>query len=193
MNEKMVLDNLPLVLLVIKRMDLHFKNEDEFQECYDAGLEGLINGVKAYNSNYSKPSTFLYKCIKNMIIRHIYLSGLEKRKVNYINKLSLDEELESGLYIEELIADDRINIEEKIEKKLKSEKLLEIINQIKSPKQRVVLKMYYGLGGFQEHKTSLIAKNFKITEQAVKAILIRARRTLKKELEKRNIHSESQI
>ncbi len=48
-DEKLVTDNLGLINLMIKKQNCKWETEDEFQNYYDYGLEGLIRGAKTYD------------------------------------------------------------------------------------------------------------------------------------------------
>ena len=91
-EEELILNNLGLIYKVIKDLKCYWRTEDEFQDYYDAGLEGLIMGAKTYDGS-SKPSTYLYPCIKNMIIREFVTSEQLKRRINKEIMVPLSEKI----------------------------------------------------------------------------------------------------
>ena len=64
-DEKLVTENLALIVLMIKKLNCKWETDDEYQNYYDYGLEGLIRGAKTYDESKGKVSTYLCSCIKN--------------------------------------------------------------------------------------------------------------------------------
>ncbi len=185
-EEKLILENISLIYKVIKGMNLYWKTEDEFQDIYDAGLEGLIRGAKAYDPTQTKAITYLSKCIKNNIVRNIYLSELDKRKVNKQYKISLDSKVpdsENTTYAD-FISDPNVNVEEEIEKKLEIERLLIAIKNLKNEKDKIMLCEFYGVNGYKRLSLSELQEKYKVSRSCIGFRLSRAKKTLKKYLEK---------
>lgn len=181
-DENLVIGNLNLIYKVIKDMNIYWNTDDEYQEYYDAGLEGLIRGAKTYDYS-SKPGTYLYKCIKNELLHQIYLSETDKRKINKEIMISLDQELNSegkGTYLGELIPSD-YNLEEEAENNLKIEAIIKELDKMENKKDALVIKMYYGLEGRTPKTYEEIAKEFGVSRNMIN---MRIKRALKKLKEK---------
>jgi len=181
-KEKLILDNLALINLMIKKLNCRCKTQDEYQEYYDYGLEGLIRGAKKYDESKGAVSTFLCACIRNEIIKCFYLKQMPKRFNPAGADISLNFELyEDNLYgyteLGELLEDPNVNIEEEVETKEKYRILLEAVNDLKNVKDRVALKMYYGLDGYEQSNYLEIAKKFGVSKNC---ICTRIHRALKK-------------
>lgn len=181
-QDKMIINNIPLIHKVIKDLHCIYKTDDEYQEYYDYGLEGLINGVKSYDNNVSKPGTYLYTCIKNMIVRCFQLSEMDKRKINKIAKVSMNELISNDgkeTELGEIIGDERINIEEEVEKKLQIEAIIRELNSMKNKKDALAIKMYYGLDGYLPKTYEEIGKEFGVTREMIRVRINRALNKLK--------------
>ena len=195
-DEKLVIENTKLIYKAIKDMNIYWNTADEYQEYYDAGLEGLIRGAKTYNYS-TKPGTYLYKCIRNSLARTIYLSETDKRKINKETMISLDQEISSEgkeATLGELIPSD-YNLEEDAENNLKIEAIIKELNKMENKKDALIIKMHYGLEGRTPKTYEEIAKKFGVSSSM---ICSRARRALKKLKEKscfieRNIFMEEKI
>lgn len=176
--DKLIVDNLPLINLCIKKMNLFWATEDERQEYYDNGLLGLINGAKEYNETKGKPSTFLYTCISNMIKRGIYLKHMPKRFNPLGKNISLSLEIidngNKAVELEETIPDDRVNIENEVEKHLDSEKLLLSVNQLKNETDKLAVKMYFGLEGYQPSTYEKVGEIFGFSRERARQRIVRA-------------------
>lgn len=188
-EEQLILENIKLIYLVIKQMHLKWDTDDEFQSFYDSGLDGLINAAKRYNPEKdNKFSTFACICIKSMISKNLYLKTMLKRynpcgkdiSLNYI----INEDTEHSTEFIDFIADSKINIEEEIEKKLEIERLLHAVDNLKNEKDKMAIKMYYGLDGFKEHTLEQVAKKMNVTREMIRVRVSRARNKLKEYLEK---------
>lgn len=188
-EEQLILDNTKLIYLVIKQMNLRWNTEDEFQNFYDSGLDGLINAAKRYNPEKdNKFSTFACVCIKSTIARCLYNKTRKKNfnengkdiSLNYI----INEDDEHSTEFIDFIADSKINIEEEIEKKLETERLLNAVDNLKNEKDKIAIKMYYGLDGFKEQTLEQVAKKMNVTREMIRVRVSRARNKLKEYLEK---------
>lgn len=183
-NENLVLDNIGLIHFTIKKLKLHWKTEDEHQAYIDAGIDGLIKGVKAL-PNKDVTSTYFVRCIENEIKHYLCYKTAERRcnpngKDVSINWPISDEE-EFGDF---LVAPD--NVEKEVIDKISEEELVNIIDSLPNEKDGIVLKMYYGLDGYEEKPSStLIAKEFNVTNKAILFRLHRIKRRLKKKLIKK--------
>lgn len=188
-EEELILNNKGLIYTVIKQMHLKSKTEDEFQDYYDAGLVGLIKGAKHFDSSLGyMPSTYLARCIKISICRHLQI----KTQLRHINpcgsdislnaNLKIDEELE----LEDMIADKSVDIENEVLKRLESEKLLFAINHCLNDKQKRRVCKKFGLLGYREHTFKEIALSEKCNVQAIQSTVSISLKRLKNYLEKNN-------
>lgn len=176
MEEKLVLDNIGLIYKCIKDLNCQWKTEDEFQSYYDAGLEGLIKGAKKYDSNISRPATYLYECIKTHILKEFYLSLCDCRKVNKVYKTCIDEYANSKFKYSEIIADTKPSVEKEVEIKLMTEYVLKWTECLCGKTDALIIKKLYGLDGEKEHKAKEIAHELRVTPTYIHK---RKRKTLK--------------
>lgn len=189
MRDELILNNLKLIYLVIKNLHLHYKTEDELQEYYDAGLEGLIIGAKKYDETKGMPSTYLYTCISNEIKKFITFKNTDKRKINYELNLSLNDVIYisstgTNFYLEDVIPDLNVNLEKIVERNIEIENLLYLIKNKLSEKEQKVLNMYYGLNGYDEYTQKQIAIVFNTSITTIGTILYRIKRKLSEEYKK---------
>lgn len=185
-EEEMILDNRPLIYKMIKDLHIKYRNEDEFQEYYDAGLDGLIKGVRSYDETKGKISTWCIPCIRNEMLHLMTTKNYKKNKNEFGLDLSLYSVIPGSddLEIIDTIEDSRINIETELENKLESERLLAAVNQLKNEKDKLVIKMYYGLDGYEPGTYESVGKYLNVTKEMIRVRLNRARKKLKQYLEK---------
>lgn len=188
-EEQMILENTKLIYKAIQHMNLNWETEDEWQDYYDAGLIGLINGVKAFkNSKGVQLSTFLMPCIMNEIKHHLIIKTAKKRLNQHGKDISLNTIVGKDNEIEllEYISDRKTNIEEQIEKKLAFEEIVHKINSMKNIKNALVLKMYYGLEGFKPKTRKEISEILGVSIPMVRLRLTNGIKKLKEEMEKKD-------
>lgn len=172
-QEQLVLDNTRLIHKCIKDLHIKYKSKEDYQNYYDSGLEGLIRGAKTYNGTTSQ-GTYLYKCIRNMICRYIFLSEMDKRKINKIINVSLDQYInyDNGMTLGDIVPSN-YDIEEEAEKHLKIDVILEVLDNIENKKDTLIFKMYYGLDGFIPMTYEEISHIFGVTKGAIRMRLVR--------------------
>lgn len=166
--DKIIVDNLNLIHWTIKKMNLRYDTDDEYQSYYDDGLEGLIKAAPKYDSSKCKASSFFYPCIKNAILHGITIKLANKRFNPNGKDISLYMTLgEEGFELEDVIKDPDINIEEQLIKNEEIERLLYFVEKLPNEKDKLVIKMHYGLFGYEQMTFEKIAKIFKVTKSAV--------------------------
>jgi RNA polymerase sigma factor (sigma-70 family) len=190
--DKLIVENIPLINLMIKQLHCSWKTNDEYQEYYDNGLEGLIKGAKLYDESKGKASTYLSNCIANSIKRVFYLNSMPKRNnpsgtdisLNYLirnDNKRFDEYTEFG----DLIPDPDIDIEKEVEDKLLKERLLNAINNLKNEKDKLAIKLYYGLDGYEQLDSyEAVALRMGVTREMIRVRLDRAKKKLREYLKK---------
>lgn len=141
-EEEVFKENKPLIYKVIEDMHLHWKNQDEFQEYEDAGVDGLLNGIRTFdNTKGIKSSTYFYTCIKNEICKFLVYKNRVSNTAN-LNTTSLNRVLIEEELIE--IIPSEVNVEEEVLKNQIKEDLLELVESLK-PNEAYIIKNYYGL------------------------------------------------
>lgn len=199
--DKLITENIPLVNLMIKELHCQWKTNDEWQEYFDYGLEGLIKGAKQYDESKGKPSTYLCKCIANSIRRVFYLNSMPKRNNPAGADISLNYPMESERLFEctefgDLIPDPDIDIEKEVEEKLLKERLLNAINNLKNEKDKLAIKLYYGLDGYEQLDSyEAVALKMGVTREMIRVRLDRTKKRLREYLKKndRDVNIKKEI
>lgn len=172
-NDDLIVENLPLVKYLIKKMNLYFKNEMDFENIYDAGVNGLINGARTYKEDKNiKVSTYLGRCITNEINKYLKAQNRLKRCNELGSDISLN--ITSGnKEIWEFIKSN-VNIEKEVETKILVEDITKAIDLIDRDRDKIIMKMYFGICGYEEHTLKQIAKKLNLSPETVRLNLRRA-------------------
>lgn len=99
--------------------------------------------------------------------------------LNYV----VDADDDNSTEFQDFIPDPNVNIEEDVEKKVEIERLMYAVNQLKNEKDKLALKMYYGLDGYMPGTYESVAKQFGVTREMIRHRISRCYPKLKKILE----------
>lgn len=170
-KDELITNNINLIKYCIKKMNLKWLTKDEFQEYYDDGLLGLVKGSEQYDESKGKPSTYLYKTIKNEICRGMYLRSRNKRCNPFGRDVSLNTlvgDTNEQIELEDFIPDLDVDIEKTVQNKLEIERILYAVNHLKNEKNKLAIKMYFGLEDYTPSTYKDIAQKFNVSPEAIR-------------------------
>ena len=163
-ENNLILEHKGLIYLAIKENHIYWKNEDEYQDFIDAGYDGLLQGIRTYDTTKGiKPSTYYYTCIKNEMIKVI---TLKNRKKNSIKTVSLNTVIGIDTELQDYIPSEE-NIETKIEKKIRDEEIVKIVNRIHKEKDKELIKDLYGIDNHKEKTVDEIANELGVSNKRI--------------------------
>ena len=166
-----------LIYLAIKENHIYWRTEDEYQDYIDAGYDGLLQGIRTYDTTKGiKPSTYYYTCIKNEMIKVITLKNRKKNSMKTVSLNTLVDDLD-GTELIDLIPGS-VDIEQEILDKETKEKLIYYIDHLPIEKDRYVIKMMFGLDGWKQMNASQIARRWGVNKNAIISRKNRALRRL---------------
>lgn len=176
MKDDLVLNNINLIYMVLKQMDLYDRSDD----FYDVGLIGLVKAANTYDASKGYTfTTYATTLIKNQIRLEIRRDNSSKRKAN-VNALSLD----APIYINEngdkIALIDSIPSNFNIETYLiEKEQLSEVRQAISKLNAREQLLLVYYYDGMNQKD---IAKIFHVSQAWVSRMIKSIIRKIQKEL-----------
>ena len=183
--DDLVLNNKGLIIMVIKKLNIFPKTEDEFQEYFDYGMEGLIKGAKTYDKSKGiAESTYLTICIKYEIMKCFKLKTTKKR-YNPYGEVSLDDDFNGNVNLYEVIPNN-VDVEKEVIQKIRYEQVVRLLNKMKNKKYVKVVKMYYGIGCKEKNLTE-IAKEMGLNRTRVSMMRKAGMRKLKKLVKEEDI------
>ena len=135
-DEKLVIDNINLIYLALKRLKIYDKCDDYF----DVGMIGLVKGARVFDETKGlKPSTFLYHCIYNELL-------LALRKKVPDGMVSLNKVLSSDRNGNELFLEDtlpsEVNIEEEMIQKEQKARMYNEIAKLNEREKKIICLSY---------------------------------------------------
>ena len=163
-EEELILNNINLIYVVLKRMGLYHKAD----ELYDIGLIGLVKGAKKYDParGYSA-STYLYRCIYNefLMSQRRVRSG---REIPHYQLTSLSTEISDTITLEDVLQD-TTNIEEEIIKKEQINTLYKELAKL-TEQEQLIIKLAFGLGEYKKTNQTKIGKMLNMSQAQVSRI-----------------------
>ena len=179
MKDQEITRHLPLIKKVIKDLHCKCRTEDEYQEYYSIGTLGLVKGARSYDGS-TKPSTYLYACIKREIMQKFAYNSRQKRygMVESLNKTIINGDEGSG-ELQDMIASEE-NIEAQFQEKEYYDNLYEAINRLKPYKRELIIQNY-GLYG-KKLTIRELAKKYHRSRTGINNAIESARKQIKENL-----------
>lgn len=159
--------NLRLVAHVIKK----YQNLEENQEDFiSIGTIGLIKAITTYNpEKNSRLGTYAARCIENEILMMLRTRKKLSKEVSLYEPIGTDKE-GNEIQLYDIMESGDTDIHSKIALKDDIVLLYEKLESVLSPRERLVLKMRYGLYNQEEYTQREIAKQLGISRSYVSRI-----------------------
>ena len=156
--------NLRLVAHVIKK----YQYVDE--DLISIGTIGLIKAIVTFNpSKGNRLAAYASKCVENEILMHLRARKKTSKEISLYEPIGTDREgNEIKLY--DIIETDEDDIPERVCLKENIQKLYEKVENELSQREKLVLKMRYGLYGGEEYTQREVAKQLGISRSYVSRI-----------------------
>lgn len=140
-KDKLIEHNLRLVAHVIKR---YYSNTKDQEDLISIGTIGLIKASTTFDYNKgTRFATYASRCIENEVLMHF--RNLKKCNQDVFISDPIDTDKEgNSLTLQDTMSDDE-NILDKIDLRLKSEKMYSYIEKCLTKRERKILIMRYGL------------------------------------------------
>jgi len=180
-REQLIVRNLRLVVYIARKFDA---NGAGVEDLISIGTIGLIKAVNTFRPERNiKLATYASRCIENEILMYLRKTACLK------GELSIDEPLNVDWDGNELLLSDVLgsepdvvnrNIEMEDEHKL----LRYLVNKL-SQRERRIMQLRFGLGGFSEHTQKEVADALGISQSYISRLEKKILERLKKEIELR--------
>ena len=170
--------NLRLVAHVVKKYSNTKVDQDDL---ISIGTIGLIKGINTFNVDKgSKLSTYVSRCIDNEIL--MYLRSTKKLNAEvYLNEPIGKDKDDNVVTLQEVLENDDRNIEDEVDLKMKIKKLYKKLKSVLKERERTILELRFGLGGYKPKTQHEIAEMMGISRSYVSRIETKAISKLGKE------------
>ena len=159
--------NLRLVAHIVKKYQT---SEEEVEDLLSIGTIGLIKAVVTFDKDKSvRLGTHAARCIENEILMYLRARKKTMREISLYEPIGTDRE-GNEIQIFDVIETDEGNIQQKLELQGDIKNLYYRVESELSPRERMVLKMRYGLYNEEEYTQREIAKRLGISRSYVSRI-----------------------
>ena len=179
-RNKLVEHNLRLVAHIVKK---YYGTGADPDDLVSIGTIGLIKAINTFNTDKNiRLSSYASRCIENEIL--MYFRGTKKTSLD----ISMNEEIDSDsdgnalTLMDVMAADD--SIVEDLDMKIKAEQLPKYISETLTSRERLIIKLRYGLDGKAPLTQREVASLLNISRSYVSRIEKKALSSLKKRYEK---------
>ena len=159
--------NLRLVAHVLKK----YQNlEEDSEDLLSIGTIGLIKAVVTFNPDKgNRLAAYASRCIENEILMHLRSKKKAAKEISLYEPISTDREgNEIRLY--DIIESEDTDVSERVYLKENIQKLYEKVENELSAREKLVLKMRYGLYNGEEYTQREIAGQLGISRSSVSRI-----------------------
>lgn len=159
--------NLRLVAHIVKKYQ---SMDEDAEDLLSIGTIGLIKSVVTFNPDKCvRLGTYAARCIENEILMHLRAKKKTSRDISLYEPIGTDRE-GNEIQIFDIIETDMDDAHQKVTLKDDIRLLYSKLESILSPRERVVLKMRYGLYNEEEYTQREIAEQLGISRSYVSRI-----------------------
>ncbi len=159
--------NLRLVAHIVKKYQMP---EEDNEDLLSVGTIGLIKAVVTFNPDKSvRLGTYAARCIENEILMHLRAKKKSSREVSLYEPIGTDRE-GNEIQLFDIIETNEDDAHRKAEMKEDIRTLYRKVESELSPRERLVLKMRYGLYNEEEYTQREIAEQLGISRSYVSRI-----------------------
>ena len=165
-RSKLILHNLRLVAHIVKKYYPTAKNQEDL---ISIGSIGLVKAVDSFSvENGTRFATYAAKCIQNEILMYFRSQKKLCSEVSINETIDVDRDGNPLTYTDILCSDE--NVSEEIQKKIQTDRLLQLVENRLSPRERQIIIMRYGLYGIAPITQREIAISLGISRSYVSRI-----------------------
>lgn len=173
--------NLRLVAHIVKK---YSTGMNDYDELVSVGTIGLIKAINTFDIHKAKRlSSYAATCVQNEILMMFRSSNKSRYDISLNDSLDTDKDGNELILMDIVSTED--DIAEKIDLKVKSEKLQQYIDEVLDEREKTVIYLRYGLNGVEERPQREIADMLNISRSYVSRIETKALKKLRKRFEKR--------
>ena len=161
--EKLIRHNLRLVVYISKKFD---NTGAGVEDLISIGTIGLIKAVNTYNPEKNiKLATYASRCIENEILMYV------RKNASHRGDLSIDEPLNvdwdgNELLLSDILGTDTDAVSENLERSEEERTVREAVSMLEK-REREIIEMRYGLGGYREMTQKEVADHLGISQSYI--------------------------
>lgn len=179
-REKLIIHNLRLVVYIARKFD---SSAAGLEDLISIGTIGLIKAVNTFCPERNiKLATYASRCIENEILMHL------RKCASLRNEVSIDEPLNTDwdgneLLLSDVLGSDGDEVGRGVEQEDEKSLLHTFVDSL-PPREKQIMEMRFGLGGYKEYTQKQVADTLGISQSYISRLEKRIIGKLKKQIEK---------
>ena len=179
-KELLIVHNLRLVVYIAKKFE---STGIGLEDLISIGTIGLIKAVNTFCPDKNiKLATYASRCIENEILMYLRKNNTQRAEISIDEPLNIDWD-GNELLLSDVLGTDPDIINCRIEQEVERDVLLSAVAKL-SKRERVIMEMRFGLGGYKEHTQKEVADTLGISQSYISRLEKRIINKLKKQIEK---------
>ncbi len=179
-REMLIVHNLRLVVYIAKKFE---STGIGIEDLISIGTIGLIKAVNTFCPDKNiKLATYASRCIENEILMYLRKNNTQRSEISIDEPLNIDWD-GNELLLSDVLGTDPDIINCRIEQEVERDVLLNAVSKLSS-RERVIMEMRFGLGGYKEHTQKEVASLIGISQSYISRLEKKIISKLKKDIEK---------
>ena len=177
---RLIEHNLRLVVYVAKK----FENVGTgIEDLISIGTVGLIKAINTFRADKSiKLATYASRCIENEILMYIRKNNSQRTAISIDEPLNTDWD-GNELLLSDILGTDSDSVSKNLEEDIERQILHGALDKI-SLRERMIMEMRFGLGGYREMTQKEVADVLGISQSYISRLEKKIIQRLKREIEK---------
>lgn len=177
-KQRLIEHNLRLVVFIARRFENTGVN---LEDLISIGTIGLIKAVGTYRTDKNiKLATYASRCIENEILMHIRKISGQKSEISLDEPINMDYD-GNELLLSDILGTDEDLVSSALEDDVDLCLLRQALEELPQREKEIVL-MRYGLGGYKELTQKEVAQKMGISQSYISRLEKRIMQRLKKEI-----------
>ena len=186
-REPLITHNLRLVVYIAKKFD---STGVSVEDLISIGTIGLIKAVNTFCPTRNiKLATYASRCIENEILMYLRKNSQMKNEISIDEPLNVDWD-GNELLLSDILGSEQDVVNSKIEQEVECELLIDAVNSL-SGREKMIMQLRFGLGGYKEHTQKEVADLLGISQSYISRLEKRIIEKLKRDLRRFLKKSES--
>lgn len=178
-REMLIVHNLRLVVYIARKFE---STGIGIEDLISIGTIGLIKAVNTFCPEKNiKLATYASRCIENEILMYLRKNNVQRTEISIDEPLNIDWD-GNELLLSDVLGTDPDIINSHIEQEVERDVLLNAVSKL-SKRERVIMEMRFGLGGYKEHTQKEVATIIGISQSYISRLEKKIISRLKKDIE----------
>ena len=178
-REMLIVHNLRLVVYIAKKFE---STGIGIEDLISIGTIGLIKAVNTFCPDKNiKLATYASRCIENEILMYLRKNNVQRTEISIDEPLNIDWD-GNELLLSDVLGTDPDIINSRIEQEVERDVILNAVSKL-SRREREIMEMRFGLGGYKEHTQKEVAVLIGISQSYISRLEKKIILKLKKDIE----------